>query len=99
MYLSLVDLLLATSIIQSLGLAVFLLLPETFRLISNRLLAATLLTFAAGLSEVFLYSTGLALQHPNLAYLGTLIGLLQTGLLYLYAKSLMYRDFRLVPKH
>ncbi|HSH57760.1 MAG TPA: AraC family transcriptional regulator, partial [Halomonas sp.] len=99
MYLTLVDLLLATSIIQSLGLAAFLLLPETFRLISNRLLAASVLTFAAGLSEVFLYSTGLALQHPNLAYLGTLLGLLQAGLLYLYAKSLMYRDFRLVLKH
>src|SRR5690554_4917142 len=99
MYLTLVDLLLATSIIQSLGLAVFLLLPETFRLISNRLLAASVLTFAAGLGEVFLYATGLALEHPNLAYLGTLIGLLQAGLLYLYAQSLMYSDFRLRPSH
>ncbi|WP_027960594.1 helix-turn-helix domain-containing protein [Halomonas halodenitrificans] len=99
MYLTLVDLLLATSIIQSLGLAAFLLLPETFRLISNRLLAASVLTFAAGLSEVFLYSTGLALQYPNLAYQGTLLGLLQAGLLYLYAQSLMYSEFRLVPRH
>ena len=99
MYLTLVDLLLATTIIQSLGLAAFLLLPETFRLISNRLLAASVLAFAAGLGEVFLYSTGLALQHPNLAYLGTLIGLLQASLLYLYAQSLMYRDFRLAPRH
>ncbi|NWN81911.1 MAG: helix-turn-helix transcriptional regulator [Halomonas sp.] len=99
MYLTLVDLLLATSIIQSLGLAAFLLLPDTFRLISNRLLAASVFTFAAGLGEVFLYSTGVALQHPNLAYLGTLIGLLQASLLYLYAKSLMYSDFRLVPRH
>lgn len=99
MYLTLVDLLLATSIIQSLGLAVFLLLPETFRLISNRLLAASVLTFAAGLGEFFLYSTGLALEHPNLAYLGTLVGLLQAGLLYIYAQSLMYSDFRLLPRH
>ncbi|MFY0989175.1 helix-turn-helix domain-containing protein [Halomonas sp. C05BenzN] len=99
MYLTLVDLLLATSIIQSLGLAAFLLLPETFRLISNRLLAASVLTFAAGLSEVFLYSTGMALQHPNLAYLGSLVGLLQASLLYLYAQSLMYRDFCLRPRH
>ena len=73
MYLTLVDLLLATSIVQSLSLAAFLLLPGTFRLISNRLLAASVLTFAAGLGEFFLYSTGLALQHPNLAYLGTLV--------------------------
>lgn len=99
MYLTLVDLLLATSIVQSLGLTAFLLLPGTFRLVSNRLLAASVLTFAAGLGEFFLYSTGLALQHPNLAYLGTLVGLLQASLLYLYAKSLMYRDFRLQPRH
>lgn len=99
MYLTLVDLLLATSIIQSLGLAAFLLLPEMFRLISNRLLAASVLAFAAGLGEVFLYATGLALQHPNLAYLGSLVGLLQASLLYLYAQSLMYRDFRLMPRH
>ncbi|MEQ6887292.1 helix-turn-helix domain-containing protein [Halomonas sp. CS7] len=99
MYLTLADILLATSIIQSLGLAAFLLLPGTFRLISNRLLAASVLTFAAGLGEIFLYSTGVALRHPNLAYLGTLVGLLQAGLLYLYAQSLMYRDFRLVPEH
>ncbi|RTR06326.1 helix-turn-helix domain-containing protein [Halomonas nitroreducens] len=99
MYLTLADILLATSILQSLVLAAFLLLPETFRLTSNRLLAAGVLTFAAGLGEVFLYSTGLALEHPNLAYVGTLIGLLQASLLYLYAKSLMYRDFQLVPGH
>lgn len=99
MYLTLVDVFLATSIIQALGLALFLLLPETFRLTSNRLLAASLITFAAGLGEFFLYSTGLALEHPNLAYLGTLVGLLQAGLLYVYAQSLMYRDFRLLPQH
>ena len=99
MYLTLADILLATSIIQSLGLATFLLLPGTIRLLSNRLLAASVLTFAAGLGEVFLYATGVALRHPNLAYLGTLVGLLQAGLLYLYAQSLMYREFRLVPGH
>lgn len=99
MYLTLVDLLLATSILQALALAAFLLLPGTIRLVSNRLLAATVITFAAGLGEFFLYSTGLALEHPNLAYLGTLVGLLQASLLYLYAQSLMYRDFRLQPGH
>ena len=99
MHLTLVDLLLATSIIQSLGLAVFLLLPETARSTSNRLLAASVLTFAAGLAEFFLYSTGLALRHPNFAYLGTLAGLMQAALLYLYAQALMYRDFRLRPRH
>lgn len=99
MYVTLIDLLLATSVVQSLGLAAFLLLPETFRLVSNRLLAASVLAFAAGLCEFFLYSTGAALRYPNLAYLGTLVGLLQASLLYLYAQSLMYRDFRLRPRH
>lgn len=99
MYLSFVELLLAASIIQSLSLAVFLLMPGTARLLSNRLLAASVLTFAAGLFEFLLYSTGLALQHPNLAYLGTLAGMLQASLLYLYAQSLMYREFRLRPRH
>ena len=99
MYLTLTDIVLLTSIIQSLALAVFLLLPSNIGLISNRLLVATLVFFAAGLGEIFLYGSGLAFQHPNFAYLGTLIGLLQAGTLYLYAQSLMYQNFRLRGKH
>jgi AraC-like DNA-binding protein len=95
MYLTLIDILLVTSIVQALALAAFLLLPANFALVSNRLLCLTVVSFAAGLTEIFLYGTGLALRHPNVAYLGTLIGLLQAGGLYLYARSLMYRDFRL----
>tara|TARA_Y100000814_G_scaffold35943_1_gene22945 strand:+ start:844 stop:1191 length:348 start_codon:yes stop_codon:yes gene_type:complete len=99
MYLTLTDIVLLTSIIQSLALAVFLLLPSNSGLISNRLLVATLVFFAAGLGEIFLYGSGLALQYPNFAYLGTLIGLLQAGSLYLYAQSLMYQNFQLRGKH
>ncbi|MCE8043742.1 AraC family transcriptional regulator [Halomonas daqingensis] len=99
MYLSVADILLLTSILQSLVLAGFLLMPGNIQLLSNRLLLATVLAFAAGLSEVFLYSTGLAQRFLNLAYMGTLIGLLQAGLLFLYAKSLMYQDFRLTSGH
>ncbi|MCE8017053.1 AraC family transcriptional regulator [Halomonas sp. MCCC 1A17488] len=99
MYLSVADILLLTSILQSLVLAGFLLMPDNIHLLSNRLLLATVLAFAAGLAEVFLYSTGLAQRFLNLAYLGTLVGLLQAGLLFLYAKSLMYQDFRLTPGH
>lgn len=93
------NLLLATSIIQSLALAAFLLLPANIGLLSNRLLLATVLFFAAGLFEIFLYGTGLALIYPNIAYIGTLLGLLQAGTLFLYAKSLMFRDFRLRKEH
>ena len=67
MYLTLTDIVLLTSIIQSLALAVFLLLPSNSGLISNRLLVATLVFFAAGLGEIFLYGSGLALQYPNFA--------------------------------
>lgn len=99
MYLTFIDILLVTSIVQSLALAVFLLLPANIGLLSNRLLLVTVICFAAGLAEIFLYGSGLAVKHPNLAYLGTLLGLLQAGTLFLYAKSLMYRDFRLVKEH
>jgi AraC-like DNA-binding protein len=98
-YLTLTDLILLTSIIQALSLATFLLLPPNNRLVSNQLLVATLVFFAAGLGEIFLYSSGLALAHPNLAYLGTLIGLLQAGTLFLYAQALMYQEFRLRKEH
>ena len=99
MYLTFIDILLATSIVQSLALAAFLLLPANIGLLSNRLLLVTVISFAAGLSEIFLYGSGLAVKHPNLAYLGTLLGLLQAGTLFLYAKSLMYRNFRLRKEH
>jgi len=93
------NLLLSTSIVQSLTLALFLLLPANIRLPSNRLLLATVIFFAMGLLEIFLYGTGLAIRYPNLAYVGTLLGLLQAGTIYLYARSLMYRDFRLRWEH
>lgn len=99
MYVTLTDILLITSIVQSLALAVFLLLPGNARIISNQLLAATMVSFAAGLAEFLLYGTGLALEYPSLAYIGTLVGLLQAGTLYLYARSLMFRDFRLRGTH
>lgn len=93
------NLLLATSIVQSLTLAMFLLMPANLRLTSNRLLLATVIFFAASLMEIFLYGTGLAIRYPDLAYVGTLLGLLQAGTLYLYARSLMYRDFRFRKEH
>lgn len=93
------DVLLATGILQSLALAAFLLLPENIRVVSNQLLVATLVSFACGLAEILAYGTGLTLRYPGLAYLGTLLGLLQAGTLYLYAQSLMFRDFRLRPAH
>lgn len=99
MVFSLIDVLLATSILQSLALAAFLLLPENIRVTSNQLLVATLISFAFGLGEILAYGTGLTMRQPGLAYVGTLVGLLQAGTLYLYARSLMFREFRLRPAH
>lgn len=92
---SLIDILLVTSIIQSLALAAFLLLPENIRAVSNQLLVATLVSFAFNMAEILSYGVGFTMRHPGVAYLGTLFGLLQAGTLYLYAQSLMFRDFRL----
>jgi AraC-like DNA-binding protein len=99
MYLTFIDIILIASIVQSLALSVFLLLPANIRMVGNQLLVVTLVCFAAGLAEIFLYGTGLAERYPNLAYVGTLISLLQAGTLYLYAKSLMFRDFKLRKQH
>ena len=52
MHVTFVDILLATSIVQSVTMAIFLLLPGNASLLSNRLLAITVLSFAAGLSRV-----------------------------------------------
>lgn len=64
MYLTLTDLILLTSIIQALSLATFLLLPPNNRLVSNQLLVATLVFFAAGLGEIFSTAADWRLHTP-----------------------------------
>ena len=68
---------------QAALLSVFLLLPSNIIQVSNRLLVIVLLTLAAGFGELFLYGSGVSFLHPNYAYIGTLISLLQPPAIYL----------------
>ena len=91
--------LLAASVIQAVVLSSFLLLPSNFGQTSNRLLVVVLLSIAAEYAELFLYGTGESVRHPNYAYIGTLISILQPPAIYLYTKSLMYSGFEIEPRH
>ncbi|WP_258527376.1 hypothetical protein [Kluyvera cryocrescens] len=87
--------LLAAGIMQAVLLSVFLLLPSNIVQTSNRLLVVVLLTVAAGFGELLLYGSGVSFSHPNYAYIGTLISLLQPPAIYLYTRSLMYCRFQI----
>lgn len=91
--------LLAATVTQAAVLSFFLLLPSNIGQTSNRLLVVVLLSIAAGYAEFFLYGTGITARHPNFAYAGTLLSMLQPPAIYLYTKSLMYRGFELKPRH
>ncbi len=91
--------LLAASVTQAVVLSVFLLLPSNIGQMSNRLLVVVLLSIAAEYAEILLYSAGMTVRHPNYAYLGTLLSILQPPAIYLYTKSLMRRDFAIKPRH
>ncbi|MGF2733843.1 helix-turn-helix domain-containing protein [Marinobacter sp. DUT-1] len=54
---------------------------------------------AGTLLEVFLHTTGFVLRYPETAFTGTILGMLQPGAIFLYAQSVMYRDFRLRLRH
>ncbi len=91
--------LLAASVTQAVVLSVFLVLPSNFGQTSNRLLIVVLLSIAAGYAEILFHSAGVTVRHPNYAYLGTLLSILQPPAIYLYTKSLMYRGFTVKPRH
>jgi AraC-like DNA-binding protein len=99
MQIDLPNFLLAASVTQALVLAVFFLLPSNSGQTSNRLLVVVLLSIAAGYAEFFLYGTGVTRRHSGIAYIGTLISVLQPPAIYLYTKSLMYRGFEIRPRH
>ena len=99
MQIDLPNFLLAASVAQAVVLSIFLLLPSNFGQTSNKLLVVVLLSIAAGYAELFLYGSGVSIEHPNYAYIGTLISVLQPPAIYLYTKSLMYRGFRIKPRH
>lgn len=99
MHIDVSNFLLAASVIQAVVFSVFLIFPSNIGQTSNRLLVVALLSIAAGYAEIFLYSAGVTVQHPNYAYIGTLLSILQPPAIYLYTKSLMRRDFAIKPRH
>ncbi len=91
--------LIAASAMQAVVLSVFLVLPSNFARTSNKLLVVVLISVAAECVELFLHGTGVTIRHPEFAYVGTLISILQPPAIYLYTKSLMYHGFELKPRH
>ncbi|MBW4934269.1 helix-turn-helix domain-containing protein [Marinobacter sp. F4206] len=63
------------------------------------LLAIMIAGFTGTLLEVFLHTTGLTATFPDVAFSGTIMAMLQPGAIYLYTKSVMYRDFKPKARH
>ncbi|MBD3640914.1 MAG: helix-turn-helix transcriptional regulator [Marinobacter sp.] len=99
MFLTLPQLVLFGVIAQFLFLALLCVVTKGSRPLPRLLLAAMLTGMAGTLLEVFLHTTGFALRYPDTAFAGTILGMLQPGAIFLYAQSVMYRDFRLGPGH
>lgn len=99
MFLTLPQLLLFGVIAQFLFLTLLCFTIRGPRPLSRILLAAMLTGMAGTLFEVFLHTTGLAFSYPDIAFTGTILGMLQPGAIFMYAQSVMYRDFRLRPRH
>jgi AraC-like DNA-binding protein len=60
----------------------------------RRILAGFLLAIIASLANFALFTSGAVMQMPAMAFVGNTIGLSAPPLLFLYGRSLMYRDFR-----
>jgi AraC-like DNA-binding protein len=99
MFLTLPQLILFGVISQFLFLILLCLAPSKTRRLPRQLLALVLVGFAGTLLEVFLHTTGLAFRYPDTAFTGTILGMLQPGAIFLYAQSIMYREFRLKLQH
>ncbi|MEP1217090.1 MAG: AraC family transcriptional regulator [Marinobacter sp.] len=99
MILTLPQLILFGVISQFLFLILLCIAPLKARRLPRQLLALMLAGMAGTLFEVFLHTTGLATRYPDTAFTGTILGMLQPGAIFLYAQSVMYRDFRLRLRH
>lgn len=63
--------------------------------VRTRLFAGFLLAFSLTLLNVVVADSGLATTEPRLLFIGNTLGLAAAPLLYLFARSLAYSDFRL----
>ncbi len=99
MFLTLPQLVLFGVISQFLFLILLCIAPSKTRRLPRLLLALMLAGLVGTLLEVFLHTTGLAFSYPDTAFTGTILGMLQPGAIFVYAQSVMYRDFRLRLRH
>ena len=99
MFLTLPQLILFGVISQFLFLILLCLAPVKARNLPRQLLALMLAGMVGTLFEVFLHTTGLSSRYPETAFTGTILGMLQPGAIFLYAQSVMYRNFRLRLRH
>nr|WP_284709346.1 helix-turn-helix transcriptional regulator [Marinobacter sediminum] len=86
-------------IAQFLFLILLCILPFRGRGLPRLLLALMLAGITGTLLEVFLHTTNLTSRYPNIAFSGTILGMFQPGAIFLYTKSVMYRDFQLKVRH
>ncbi len=99
MLLTLPQLILFGVIAQFLFLILLCIATAKGRRMPRWLLAIMIAGITGTLLEVFLHTTGLTSTSPDIAFSGTILGMLQPGAIYLYTKSVMYRDFKLKARH
>jgi AraC-like DNA-binding protein len=80
-------------IFQLLFLSFFLFTQQKGKQAGNNLLGLFFLSICVNLLDVFLLNTGIYFAHPNFAGLGSCFPLLFGPLLYLYTKSVIYKNY------
>jgi len=98
-FLTLPQLILFGVVSQFLFLILLCIAPLKERHLPRQLLALMLAGMVGTLFEVFLHTTSLSSRYPDTAFTGTILGMLQPGAIFLYAQSVMYRNFRLRLRH
>lgn len=93
------DIVLCLIIFQLLFASLYLFSLERGKRVSNGLLGGFFLTFALNFMDTLLLMKGVYFQYPAWGLWGTNMALLFGPLLYLYTRSVIYRDFYLRPQH
>jgi AraC-like DNA-binding protein len=99
MNLGLTNILFVLIIFQLLFLSLFLFTQDKGKQVSNILLGLFFFFISLNLLDYLLFITGAYAAHPWLAGWGTCFPLLFGPLVYLYAQSVLHKDFLLKTKH
>jgi len=98
MQFNLVDIFCVITNFQLLFISIFLFSRDKGKAISNRLLGAFFLAVTLNLADKFLILKNSYLYSPDFALWGTSLPLLFGPLLYLYTRSVLFRNFELTRK-